>query len=119
MGLSQIESQNPSSVEATSIQEVSTLLYVLGLTYVLLQGHLFGVDWLGPVSIQEDDGSVHVNDLPDYLSDEEIQILWQNVTVASETLSEECMLHSSAIAKHYMSWPGLIKSLFDKRTGMA
>ena len=72
----------------------------------MMQDHdemLMGVNWLGPVPT-EVDHSVHVNDLPEYLSREERETLWQHIAiyVASTTLSDESMLHSYAVAKHYI-----------------
>ena len=32
-----------------------------------------GIDWLGPVSVDNDEDNVTVNELPNYLSEEEIQ----------------------------------------------
>ena len=72
-----------------------------------MQGHdesLIGVDWLGPVPTEDDNHSVHVNDLPEYLSHEERETLWQHIAIdiTSITLSEESLLHSFAVAKHYV-----------------
>ena len=56
-----------------------------------------GIDWLGPVSTDEDN-TVNVREIPNYLSEDEMQIVQQHLTL-SDGLTEENMLHSFTIAK--------------------
>ena len=60
-----------------------------------------GVDWLGPIPTGNDD-QVDVSQLP---SSEERETLLQHFNIdatTSSTLSEESMLHSYAVSKHYV-----------------
>ena len=57
----------------------------------------YGTDWEGPVPI-DDDNTVHINDLPNFLSDEEKAILLQQL-LPLETLNEERLLHNFTITE--------------------
>ena len=64
-----------------------------------------GIDWLGPVPIDNEEERVTVNKLPDYLLEEEIQVLRNNISsISSEehVLTEESMIHSFVVAKEYV-----------------
>ena len=56
-----------------------------------------GVDWLGPIPTGNDD-QVDVSQLP---SSEERETLLQHFNIDATT-SKESMLHSYAVAKHYV-----------------
>ena len=64
-----------------------------------------GINWLGALPIDNKEERVTVNELPDYLSEEEIQVLRNNIpSISSEdhVLTEERMIHSFVVAKEYV-----------------
>ena len=62
-----------------------------------------GIDWLGPVPLPADgdENGVHVNEIPNYLSEEEVRILKEHI-VLSDVLTEESMIHSFTVGKYYV-----------------
>ena len=62
-----------------------------------------GIDWLGPmpVSSDEDTEGVHVQELPNYLTQAQTQTLLQNLTL-SDIPTEESMVYNFALARHYV-----------------
>ena len=66
-------------------------------------GDHYGIDWAGPVVTDEDDSTVTVDDLPDFLSEPEKDTLRQHISDQGTcTLTEESMIRSFTISKVFV-----------------
>ncbi len=73
------------------------------LAVIIIQGITddYGIDWTGPVPVEDVDNVVRVDDLTDVLSDAEKATLMQQIT-QPDTLTEEWMIHSFSVAKLFV-----------------
>lgn len=58
----------------------------------------FGIDFEGPVPLDEDENTVSVEELPQFLSQEEMTLLRQHIS-QPESVNDEWMIQSYAITR--------------------
>ena len=74
------------------------------LTFIIYwQGYWnsYGTDWEGPIPLEDDLETVHVDQLPCILSEEQKATLLEQI-VLTDTLTEEWMIKNFAIAKDFV-----------------
>ena len=79
---------------------------------------LLGVDWEGPTTIQDDNGTVHIRELPEYLSHVEIQTHSQHLTVSSETIWFIHILLQSTMCIMFLVWSCMLYICFHEEKGL-